>query len=325
MNTLASIEAIETAIKNGEGQTVEFKSAIPDVPRLSRLVASMANRDGGLIVIGIDDRGVPANDIKPSPLQRTLESAIAEIVPTPIATAHIVRYRERDLGVIVVEVPDLSPPLYRTRGSGDVWIRLGARTAPAAPGEMRPRPPPTGSVKLNISAGQLDRFFKEADEDAFTDLLVVPLLRTLGFHGVQRKGHSDKSLEFGQDLRGIKYRMPTGHTIYLAAQIKAGAIGYSPAHAQSIDRILEQLRMAMNKKMMDWQLRTEHRPDHVILAASGVITEGARIYLTEQICDDQMKIWFWDKDAIAEACQVQGLPNEIQNDILNYLNAPSES
>ena len=44
------------------------------------------------------------------------------------------------------------------------------------------------------------RFLGEANEDEFTEHVVVPLFQYLGYSRVTIKGHRDKSLEFGQDL-----------------------------------------------------------------------------------------------------------------------------
>jgi len=45
----------------------------------------------------------------------------------------------------------------------------------------------------------------------------------------------------------------------------------------------------------------------------------ARKYLEEQICDNEMKILFWDRDLIIETCERKGLPDPIQRDIEKYL------
>jgi hypothetical protein len=236
----------------------------------------------------------------------------------------MILYNGSVLGAILIPPPLKDSDLVLCRGRA--FNRIGAVTASYSPQELvvRARAVLEAPVPLKVSHGELNRFLDIADEDAFTDLLLVPLFRIFGFGAVSRKGHRDRTLEFGQDLRGMKYQLPTGHLIYFAAQVKVGTIGYSAERPQSIDKIAEQLRMALQTKMMDWQSRSWHRPDHVFLAASGSIVEGARGYLAARVCDDQMKILFWDRDLILEACSTRGLPEALQRDITRYLEKTEE-
>lgn len=319
LNKICTSSFIDGLIAKGEGQQFELKKEIPSVEALARLIAGFANADGGVIYVGYDEKeGRPTGLFHSDLLRRRVEMAAAQlsITASSISVA-VVPYKQTQLGVIVVApVPD-GPILYK----GRAFRRLGTRIGDYSPKEFLAsatlvQEPP---VALRLSQGELDRFLKEADEDSLTDLLIVPLLRTFGFESISRKGHRDKSLEFGKDLRGIKYKLPTGHWLYFAAQVKVGNIGYSAGKTNSIGKIEEQLRAALRTKMMDWQARTEHRPDHVFLAASGSIAEGAQRYLAEQICDDQMRVLFWDRDLIVDACNARGLPEAIQRDINRYL------
>ena len=51
-----------------------------------------------------------------------------------------------------------------------------------------------------LSKPQIEDFLDVADEYHFTETLLVPLFRKMGFEKVLTKGHKEKILEFGQDL-----------------------------------------------------------------------------------------------------------------------------
>lgn len=176
-------------------------------------------------------------------------------------------------------------------------------------------------TSLFLSQAELQNFLELSDEDTFIEILLVPIMRKLGFTCVLAKGHSDKSLEYGQDIRCFKFQIPTGHWLYFAAQVKAGPISYSPKEpTKNIEQILTQVRMAQNKKMFDYETNRYHKPDHVIFIASGKIVEGARAYLCEQLSEEQShRILFWDSNLILERSEKVGLPSGVQHEIRNFL------
>ncbi len=57
--------------------------------------------------------------------------------------------------------------------------------------------------------------FEESSEDDFTQLFFAPLARTMDFENIKVKGHKIKTLEFGQDIKLMKFRLPTGHFLNL--------------------------------------------------------------------------------------------------------------
>ena len=325
--TINSIEelkdptVVRALLNAGEGQTLEFKTRLPDRVSLQRLLASFFNADGGLLIVGYDEgtgKVVGIDNI--DRFIHAVEAAL-QLLPSSPGLTQIGGFQHENawLGAVLLW-PHAPEPL---QIDGAYYVRRGDRTV-KYDGERPNRivvetATDSSATSLALTTGQIDRFLAEASEDILTDLVVVPLLRTLGFAAVSRKGHSDRSLEFGQDLRGIKYQLPTGHWLYFAAQIKSGTIAYSPAKPDSIDKIVEQLRMALATKMMDWDTRSEHRPDHVFLVASGQIVEGARLYLRGKICDDHMRVLFWDRDHLTAFCTTRGLPEPIQRDIELYL------
>ncbi|MGB9613223.1 MAG: ATP-binding protein [Candidatus Margulisiibacteriota bacterium] len=53
---LLSVEELRKILKFGEGETIEFKKEIPDVPDLAKQFAAFSNTRGGWVLIGVDDK-----------------------------------------------------------------------------------------------------------------------------------------------------------------------------------------------------------------------------------------------------------------------------
>ena len=50
-------DGIAKIIAEGESQTVEFKTRLPKGDDIARIIVSFANTAGGILVIGVDDKG----------------------------------------------------------------------------------------------------------------------------------------------------------------------------------------------------------------------------------------------------------------------------
>jgi len=50
-------EELQEIIASGEGTGVEFKQDDVEAEKIARTIVSMANRQGGFILLGVDDRG----------------------------------------------------------------------------------------------------------------------------------------------------------------------------------------------------------------------------------------------------------------------------
>ncbi|MFI0606697.1 MAG: hypothetical protein ACH37Z_02260 [Anaerolineae bacterium] len=152
------------------------------------------------------------------------------------------------------------------------------------------------------------------DEPITLTELIVPLLRHIGFEKVQEDKHRDRRLEFGQDIRTMRLRLPTGHALYLVAQLKKGAIKSSTgAPTHDIMAIINQLEKALDKTVFDYDTNTHIRPDHAYLIATGQITKDARLFLEEHISSGKRRrVMYLDGDDILELCRKNGLPLECQ-------------
>jgi hypothetical protein len=144
---------------------------------------------------------------------------------------------------------------------------------------------------------RVSTFLDEASEDEFTENVLLPLFKRLGFHQVNRAGHKEKTLEFGKDL-WMKLQLPTGHWIYFCAQIKKDKIDSNNASGvKNVANILTQARMAINHPIFDPEVNRKVLLDHLYLISAGEITKAARTWLVEQLDKEQRRhIIFMDRD-----------------------------
>lgn len=144
-------------------------------------------------------------------------------------------------------------------------------------------------------------YLATASEDDFTEHILVPLFAQLGFLRISVAGHKDKLMEYGKDL-WMKYRLPTGHFIYFAAQIKKGKIDAAgKTKGDNVSEVHAQALMAMDHPILDPEVNRKVLLDHVFVIASGEITKPARNLLVEKLDKDgRRRIIFFDRDEILD-------------------------
>jgi hypothetical protein len=174
--------------------------------------------------------------------------------------------------------------------------------------------------KIMIPEKKIKYFLDNASEDEFIEILLIPLLREMGFKKCRAKGHIDKTLEYGQDIRTMKLQIPTEHYLYFTAQVKAVTINYGVSEpSANIESIYTEISMALDKEMIDFDLNISVLPDHGILISSKRINEGARSYLAEKLKrEKRRRILFLEQDDIIEKCLRLGLPELTQKSINEY-------
>ena len=172
----------------------------------------------------------------------------------------------------------------RNDGSG---VSSSART-------LEPRPL---SPQELLQRTAVEEFLESASEDDFTERLLVPLFQRLGFHRVSSSGHFEKTLEYGKDL-WMKYRLPTGHWIYFAAQIKRDKLDAKGASGgTNMATVLNQVRMAIDHPVFDPDTGRKVLIDHVYVISAAEITRAARSWLVETLDTSQRRqIIFMDRD-----------------------------
>lgn len=178
------------------------------------------------------------------------------------------------------------------------------------------------SKELWISGIDLiNKFLDIADELSATKMLVVPLFRSMGYEHVRFDKHEQRNLEFGQDIREMKLRLPSGHVLYFVAQVKKKTLRSSTRNvASDIESILLQLEKSLEKKIFDYDLDSEVRPDHAYLVVLGSISKDSRVFLEERIsAEKRRKILILNRDDLIQLCQKYGLPLEAQAEIKKCL------
>lgn len=319
LHELDEEEILRAVISSREGPTLEFKRDIPEPLVIAKIMSAFANTTGGLILFGIDDSGNAVGISNTEQFNAVAQEAFVKTTPGISGySSGIVYLDDKPIGCILIWPQHGLPVSVGQR----YYRRIGHQTLSLRKNEIRQiigdrEEPET----LFLSSVDIQKFLEFADEDALIDILLVPIMRKLGFSCVAAKGHKDKSLEYGQDLRGFKYQLPTGHWLYFAAQVKTGNITYSAKRSSgNIEEILTQVRMAQSKKIFDFETNSYHQPDHVFLIASGNIVEGARTYMYERLSATKAnRILFWDSNLIIEKAERIGLPKGIQMEITNYL------
>ena len=123
----------------GEGQTLEFKEAIPTQAHdLAKDVAAFATSGEGTILIGVADDGSLARlDASTAEDRDRLALRVQGIVRTvrPMVTAKIAFATEAGETVLCVEVPEQDEPVYYHEGRP--IVRDGRLSRPAEPDEVK--------------------------------------------------------------------------------------------------------------------------------------------------------------------------------------------
>ena len=113
---------IEAKLKLGESETLEFQPFIKDPMVLSRLIGSFANREGGMILVGIrEPMEIIGCDIKK--LKNVFEIAKSMVKPAPVISLEPIQFDEIEIGVIKVEKSNEI-----VFAGGSVFERVGLNT-----------------------------------------------------------------------------------------------------------------------------------------------------------------------------------------------------
>ena len=164
-------------------------------------------------------------------------------------------------------------------------------------------------------------FFEIASEEDFTQFFFAPLIKAMGFENVKIKGHKIRTLEYGQDVKFMRFRLPTGHFLIFVAQVKKGDIKSSSKEPnKEIERILTEIRPAFKKKVFDDEISKHFKPNHVFLVASGIINEFAKNYLYEQLEDEYKgQLLLLERDKLYDLYNEYGISNPEQVALTDFI------
>lgn len=123
-------QQISDFISHGETQTVEFKTDILRPEILSRLLCAFANTDGGVILVGVDERRGPVG-CDSQKMMRLFEAAQRRLREASSASMHFHRLDGVEIAVIrVAKAPRLVSSV------DGVFVRRGAATVAMSPDEL---------------------------------------------------------------------------------------------------------------------------------------------------------------------------------------------
>lgn len=125
VNGAITIDDIKLLISTGEGFNVEFKTSVPSkVKEISEEVCAFANAAGGVILVGVNDKGfikgVDIDNAKRSAIQRS----IGEITPKLNCSLDFIELEGKTLAVMEVPSGDNKPYVL----SGAIYVRIGPNT-----------------------------------------------------------------------------------------------------------------------------------------------------------------------------------------------------
>lgn len=123
-----SAEELAARIAQGEGKTLEFKRGLPRDEKVARSLAAFANTRGGLLLIGVGDRGELIGAPRPRETLEHLRS-IAEHSLEPSLALQLAIVELQSARIVCCSVP-LSPKrphrVLRADGSSEVVTRAGS-------------------------------------------------------------------------------------------------------------------------------------------------------------------------------------------------------
>jgi predicted HTH transcriptional regulator len=131
--TRLSEQELRRLIKAGETNTVELKAAAPRPVEMAERLCGMANAQGGVIIIGVEDAkqrivGVP-DDRLAMTIDTVLRAARQNVKPALVLDPPEPElYEVGGKRLVVVSVPMSRGPVYQS--GGVFWVRRGTHTVP---------------------------------------------------------------------------------------------------------------------------------------------------------------------------------------------------
>ena len=134
--TRLSESVLKQLIKGGETNTVEFKAAAPRPVEMAERLCGMANTQGGIIIIGVEDSkhkivGVP-DDRMAMTIDTILRAARQNVKPVLVLDpAEPEIYEVDGKQLVIATVPPRRGPIYQS--GGVFWVRRGTHTVGGKP------------------------------------------------------------------------------------------------------------------------------------------------------------------------------------------------
>jgi hypothetical protein len=156
----------------------------------------------------------------------------------------------------------------------------------------------------------LDSYLNVCSEDELIEQILTPLFRSMSYERINVPGHPNM-LEFGKDM-WMRYRLPTGHSIFFAVQVKKGTVdarGRTRGDNVNAAELLTQAQMALKHPIHDPETNKKVLVDHVYLIAGGTITQPARHFIIEELDRESRRhIIFMDRAELLDQFATTTIP-----------------
>jgi hypothetical protein len=198
-------DELAAAIAAGEGRATEFKRGLPGEHKVARTLAAFANTRGGLLLIGVGDRGELVGAPRPDPTIRTLRDIAARRVEPPLSV-EVQRVRLAERTIVACSVP-LSPSrphaAVREDGTREVVVRSGSsnRVADGATARALAIPRARGGAGSELGKRILEWVRSETRRDRETGTTVAAFCAARNV-GKQRARRAFLDLELAGRLVG---------------------------------------------------------------------------------------------------------------------------
>ncbi|MCK4485525.1 MAG: putative DNA binding domain-containing protein [Desulfobacterales bacterium] len=121
---------IKMLLKQGESETLEFKTADADSTAIARAVSAFANSKGGTVIVGVTDKGEVEGVKNAEKRNMALRKAIRQVIsPQPYIASAVVDVL-KGKQVIVLGVPSSEDKPYTCESS--IFVRQAAQTVEAS-------------------------------------------------------------------------------------------------------------------------------------------------------------------------------------------------
>lgn len=140
---------VERLVHQGEDLTLEFKSDVPRIDILSRVIAAFANSEGGTVILGVDEKGRIVG-VDPNRATEATRWAVERLDPRPQTEVGTVRIASGS--VVTIDVYPADTVTFAPEG---VYVRASGSVVPASPDDVRRRARHGGAANEQVT---LDRF-----------------------------------------------------------------------------------------------------------------------------------------------------------------------
>jgi hypothetical protein len=145
-------EAVRELLERSEGRDLEFKRGLPRGEKIARTLCAFANTRGGVLLVGVDDRGRVLGAGKAREVAGELDRVAAELLDPPLRVEiGIARLGEGPVVCCSVPVSRARPhAVLRADGSSEIVVRVGSSNRAAEGATLRAlRAPPATRKSLD--------------------------------------------------------------------------------------------------------------------------------------------------------------------------------